>query len=122
MSNTKILIIDDEADFASTLRQRLSLRGFEATDIHSGVEGLAQLDTINPDVVILDLKMPDSNGLDIMADIKEHRPEIEVIMLTGHGSAAAGIRAMEQGAFDYIMKPVDLAELLEKINQAANED
>jgi DNA-binding NtrC family response regulator len=69
-------------------------------------------------VVILDLKMPDSNGLDILIDIKKHKPEIEVIMLTGHGSAASGIKAMELGAFDYIMKPVDLAELLGKIDQA----
>lgn len=122
MSKLKILIIDDEAEFASTLRQRLCLRGFDAIDVHSGTEGLVQVWEEKPDVVILDLKMPDTNGLDILADIKEREPGIEVIMLTGHGSAASGIKAMEHGAFDYIMKPVDLGELLEKINQAAQKN
>lgn len=119
MDTIKLLIIDDEVEFASTLCQRLCLRGFEAVDVHSGTEGLVRVEEMLPDVVILDLKMPDVSGLDILADIKEREPDIEVIMVTGHGSSASGIKAMENGAFDYIMKPVDLGELLEKINQAA---
>jgi len=119
MNNIKILIIDDEAEFAATLCQRLRLRGFDAEDVYSGTEGLARLEKSHFDVVILDLKMPDVSGLDILADIKKHEPETEVIMLTGHGSSASGIKAMEQGAFDYIMKPVDLGDLLIKIEQAA---
>lgn len=119
MNNIKILIIDDEAEFASTLCQRLRLRGFDAEDVHNGTDGLARVTETDPDVVILDLKMPDVSGLDILADIKAHESSTEVIMLTGHGSSASGIKAMEQGAFDYIMKPVDLADLLVKIEQAA---
>lgn len=118
MAMAKLLIIDDEVEFASTLRQRLRLRGMDTTDVHSGTEGLAKLAEIGPEVVILDLKMPDMNGLDVLVGIKAHDPSIEVIMLTGHGSGAAGIQAMEKGAFNYIMKPVDLNELLEKINLA----
>lgn len=118
MVETKLLIIDDEIEFASTLSQRLRLRGLDATDVHSGTEGLAKLADMAPDIVILDLKMPDMNGLDVLVSIKEHDPAIEVIMLTGHGSGAAGIQAMEKGAFNYIMKPVDLNELLEKIKLA----
>jgi len=118
MTNAKLLIIDDEVEFASTLCQRLQLRGFDATDMHSGGEGLAILSTIEPEIVILDLKMPDMSGLDVLEEIKNHNQSIEVIILTGHGSAESGIEAMEKGAFDYLMKPVDLKELLEKINSA----
>ena len=118
MTNAKLLIIDDEVEFASTLCQRLQLRGFDVTDVYSGGGGLAVLSTIEPEIIILDLKMPDMSGLDVLEGIKKHNPTIEVIMLTGHGSAASGIEAMEKGAFDYLMKPVDLKELLEKINSA----
>jgi len=118
MKDTKLLIIDDEVEFAATLRQRLELRGIDATDVHSGGEGLQTLAEIGPDIVILDLKMPDMAGLDVLAEIKKHNPAIEVIMLTGHGSTASGIEAMEKGAFDYVMKPVDLNILLEKIYSA----
>lgn len=118
MTKAKVLIIDDEVEFASTLCQRLRIRGMDTTDVHSGTEGLAKLAEIGPEVVILDLKMPDMNGLDVLVGIKAHDPTIEVIMLTGHGSGEAGIKAMEKGAFNYIMKPVDLNELLEKINLA----
>ena len=119
MIQGKILIIDDEVEFASTLRQRLVLREMNVQDAHSGAEGLEQLAEYRPDIVLLDLKMPDMNGLDILGLIKEKYPQTEVIMLTGHGSVAAGIEAMEKGAFDYIMKPVDLRDLLVKIEQAA---
>ncbi|MEA2116304.1 MAG: response regulator [Thermodesulfobacteriota bacterium] len=118
MTNAKLLIIDDEVEFASTLCQRLQLRGFDVTDVYSGGEGLAVLSTIEPEIIILDLKMPDMSGLDVLEGIKKHDPTIEVIMLTGHGSAGSGIEAMEKGAFDYLMKPVDLKELLKKINSA----
>ncbi len=118
MIEGKILIIDDEVEFAATLSQRLRLRGIAVKDAHSGTEGIEQLDDFAPQIVILDLKMPDMSGLDILARIKDNYKDIEVIMLTGHGSVAAGIEAMEKGAFDYIMKPVDLGELLEKIEQA----
>ena len=118
MTKDKLIIIDDEIEFASTLCQRLNLRGFDTTDVHSGTEGLAKVTEIAPGIVILDLKMPDMNGLDVLAEIKKHDPTVEVIMLTGHGSGAAGEVAMEKGAFSYIMKPVDLNELLELINSA----
>lgn len=118
MRNEKLLIIDDEIEFASTLCQRLRLRGFDIKDIHSGTEGLAKLKEIKPGIVILDLKMPDMNGLDVLEGIKLYDSTIEVIMLTGHGSSASGIEAMEKGAFNYITKPVELTDLLEKISSA----
>jgi len=118
MKNIKLLIIDDEVEFASTLCQRLQLREIDATDVHGGGEGLAVLDKIKPGIVVLDLKMPDMSGLYVLSEIKKYDPTIEVIMLTGHGSAGSGIEAMEKGAFDYIMKPIDLKELLAKIYAA----
>ena len=118
MIQAKVLIIDDEIEFASTLCQRLKLRGVAAIDVHSGTEGLASLVKMNPGIVILDLKMPDMSGLDVLDKIKEHDSTIEVLMLTGHGSAGSGFEAKEKGAFDYIMKPIDLIELLEKLKLA----
>ena len=118
MIKSKVLIIDDEIEFASTLCQRLKLRGIEAIDVHSGTEGLASLVSMDSKIVILDLKMPDMSGLDVLGKIKDHNPDIEVIMLTGHGSAGSGIEAKRKGAFDYIMKPVDLKELLDLIKAA----
>lgn len=118
MIKSKVLIIDDEIEFASTLCQRLKLRGIAVVDVHSGTEGLQSLAQMNPGIVILDLKMPDMSGLDVLDKIKEHDHSIEVIMLTGHGSTASGVEAKEKGAFDYIMKPINLIELMDKIQLA----
>ncbi|WPD21928.1 MAG: response regulator [Candidatus Electrothrix aestuarii] len=117
----KLLIIDDEVEFAATLCRRLQLRNIDAIDVHSGEAGLGVLSEVNPDIVILDLKMHDMNGLDVLEHIKAYDPEIEVIMLTGHGSVRAGIEAREKGAFDYIIKPIDLSDLLVKIDAAAQQ-
>lgn len=118
MIKSKVLIVDDEFEFASTLCQRLKLRGIAAFDAHSGTEGLASLVKINPGIVILDLKMPDMSGLDVLEKIKAHNPSIEVIMLTGHGSAGSGVEAKEKGALDYVMKPLDMKKLLVLIQSA----
>ena len=113
-----VLIIDDEVEFAATLCQRLKLRGMATIDVHSGTEGLDALAKMNPSIVILDLKMPDMSGLDVLEKIKEYDSSIEVIMLTGHGSAGSGVEAKEKGAFDYVMKPLDIAELVNIIESA----
>ncbi|MEW6288315.1 MAG: response regulator [Thermodesulfobacteriota bacterium] len=118
MSEIKVLIVDDEVEFAETLAERLGLRDIAAETVNNGKDALATILIRPPDVVILDLKMPDLSGLEVLDGIKAHDPSIEVIMLTGHGSTSSGIEGMERGAFDYIMKPIDLDLLLEKINQA----
>ena len=119
MGTLKLLIIDDEAEFAATLCRRLQLRNIDALDAHSGEAGLAVLPEVQPNIVILDLKMQDMSGLDVLEQIKAYDSNIEVIMLTGHGSVQAGMAAREKGAFDYIIKPVDLSDLLLKIHAAA---
>jgi len=118
MNKMQILVVDDEVEFASTLVERLSLRGIEARSANRGEEALELVAAHKPDVVVLDLKMPDLSGLEVLTRIKAIDPAIQVIMLTGHGSSAAGIDGMERGAFDYVMKPIDLKVLLKKIEQA----
>lgn len=119
MEIMKILIVDDEEEFAGTVAERLELRGFHVKTAGCGTDALAMLTAAySPDVVLLDLKMPDMSGFDVLQEIKEKYPSIEVIMLTGHGSASGGGDSRERGAFDFIMKPVDLRELTEKITAA----
>lgn len=120
MKRLKVLIVDNETEFASTLAERLRLRKFEAESAFSGEEGLAAVSTFHPDVMILDLRMPDLGGLDVLARVKALDPEIEVILLTGHGSFEDGITGMELGAFDYLVKPIDLVVLMEKITEACS--
>lgn len=114
----KLLIVDDEVEFATALAERLELRGFLPTTAGYGLEGLEELATSSPDVVLLDLKMPDMSGVEVLDNIKANYPAVEVIMLTGHGTVSGGTDCIERGAFDFIMKPVDLAELMEKIKAA----
>lgn len=118
MNNIKILIVDDETEFAATLAERLELRGYNTTVTNCGEDALAVVHTAPPDVVLLDLKMPDIGGLEVLDAIKETNYLIEVIMLTGHGCTVSGIEGMEHGAFDYLMKPVNLTILLDKIELA----
>lgn len=113
-----VLIADDEIEFASTLVARLRLRNFRADMTNSGKATLAAIEREQPDVLVLDLKMPDLDGLEVLASLQEKYPALAVIMLTGHGSFAAGQKGMELGAYDYVMKPVDLNLLIEKIEGA----
>jgi DNA-binding NtrC family response regulator len=116
----KVLVVDNEVEFASTLAERLRLRKIKAESVYSGEEALTALFSFTPDVMILDLQMPNISGLDVLSKVKAINPTIEVILLTGHGSFEAGITGMELGAFDYIIKPVDLTLLMEKIAEAYN--
>lgn len=117
-NNIRIIVVDDETEFATTLVTRLTLRKYDAKVATSGQEAINILANNVFDVAIIDLRMPDIDGLELLAHIKDETPEVEVIMLTGHGSFSSGREGMEGGAFDYIMKPVDLNVLLEKIESA----
>jgi DNA-binding NtrC family response regulator len=119
MNKIKVLIVDDEIEFAQTLAERLELRGFDSRAVEGAEETLPLLQgSWVPDVVILDLKMPGMDGLAVLDLIKRQDPAIEVILLTGHGSASSGIEGMRRGLFDYLMKPVDIGELVGRINDA----
>lgn len=114
----KVLIVDDEYEFSSTLQTRLNLRNFLTTMVNSGEAALKAVEEEKPDVLLLDLKMPDLDGLEVLARLREAHADIKVIILTGHGSFEVGREGMELGAFDYIMKPVDLNVLIAKIEEA----
>jgi DNA-binding NtrC family response regulator len=120
MDKIKVLIIDDEMEFASTLAERLEIRDFDSKAVEGAEEALAIFGTgWIPEVTILDLKMPGIDGLAALGMIKQRDSSIEVIMLTGHGSTASGIEGMKRGLFDYLMKPVDIGELVTRVNDAA---
>jgi len=118
MEKFKILIVDDEQDFLETILKRLKARKIEVAGVDSGYKALEFLDDRDVDVIILDVKMPGMDGIETLREIKKKKPLVEVIMLTGHASVESGIQGMQLGAFDYVMKPVALDELLEKVRQA----
>jgi DNA-binding NtrC family response regulator len=115
-----ILLVDDEADFVFTLAERLKLRGFQVIATTSPADAIAKLRADGIRVVLLDVKMPGIDGLKLMCEIKREKPDVRIILLTGHGSVADARRGMEEGAVDYLMKPVDIEELMEKIRNAAS--
>jgi signal transduction histidine kinase len=114
----RLLLVDDEADFRHALQQRLSLRGMAVREAGGGQEALEFLAQEKADVVVLDVRMPGMSGLAVLERIRQDHPETEVIMLTGHASAADGVQGIKAGAFDYLTKPVELDHLLSKIQQA----
>jgi DNA-binding response OmpR family regulator len=114
----KLLFVDDEKGFVHVLSNRLSKRGFDVTKAYSGSEGIKVLRQQDFDIAILDLKMEDMDGLEVLKIFKKMYPEMEVLMLTGHGSEKAAREGIEYGAFDYLTKPCELSELLEKIQEA----
>lgn len=114
----RVLVVDDEADFLETLVRRLGKRQVEAQGVPGGREALEFLSQRSVDVVILDVRMPGMNGLEVLQEIKKRWPDVEVILLTGHASVESGLQGMELGAFDYVMKPCKLTELLPKIELA----
>jgi DNA-binding response OmpR family regulator len=116
----KVLVVDKEVEFASILAERLQLRKILAESVFSGTDALAAVPVFKPDVLILDLQMPDMDGLDVLTRVRAIDPTIEVILITGHGSFDAGITGMERGAFDYLVKPVELDQLLGRITDAYN--
>ncbi|MBS3809748.1 MAG: response regulator [Desulfobacterales bacterium] len=115
---TAVLLVDDEEEFVSTLSERLEIRGFDSKTATSGEQALSLFENHDFDAVVLDVKMPGMDGLEIMDHIKEKHPETPVILLTGYGSTKEGMEGMHKGAFDYLMKPLDIDELISKIREA----
>lgn len=117
-SGPKVLIVDDEERFRTTLRKLLTVAGMEATTAGSGPEALQELQRAAYDVILLDVKMPEMNGLEALAKIKKADPEIEVIMLTGHASVDVAVEIMKLGGYEYLLKPCPLEDLMVKIDAA----
>ena len=113
----KVLMVDDEDRFRKTTKKVLEQKGFQMILAASGREALERLSE-NPDVVVLDIKMPDMDGHETLDKIKDLHPELPVIMLTGHGALPSARKALSHGAFDYLSKPCDIALLSSKIQDA----
>jgi two-component system OmpR family response regulator len=122
MSPLRILIVDDEAELVTALKERLTLRGFQADGVTTGADALRFLENNPCDVVLLDVKMPGLGGLEVIERIKTRWITLEVILLTGHGSAQGVEEGMALGAFDYLMKPVKIDELVSVLEAAGSRD
>ena len=115
MKKIKILLIDDEIEFTSTLAERLELRGFDAKTTDNGESGIELIRNELFDIAIIDLMMPGISGLETLKQVKTFNTKLPVILLTGHGSTKEGMEGIRIGAVDYLMKPLDINDLLEKI-------
>jgi DNA-binding NtrC family response regulator len=114
----KVLLVDDEKDFIETLAERMRTRGMKVETTTSPKDAIKKTEQESFDVIVLDLMMPEMDGLKTMAALKEKNPDLQVILLTGHATVEKGIAAMKLGAVDFLEKPIDLAVLNEKIKKA----
>lgn len=117
MNKAKILIIDDEFELVTTLTERLNLRGYVASGVTKYIDAVKFLNEI-PDVVILDIGLPDMDGIEVLKKIKEINPSIQVIVLSGYGDKEKVNKSLMYGAYDYLIKPVDIEDLVSKIESA----
>lgn len=118
VDRVNLLLVDDEVAYVNVLANRMGRRNISVTKALSGTEGIQALRGQDFDVAILDLKMEDMDGLEVLRIFKKMVPRMPVIMLTGHGSEQAARAGIELGAFDYLIKPCDFEDLVEKIKQA----
>ncbi len=114
----KVLLVDDEMEFVQTLSERLVTRNYGSCPVFDGEQAISCLEHETPDVMVLDLKMPGMQGTDVLAKVKEARPEVEIIILTGHGSEEDRTTCMNLGAFAWLHKPVQIDELTKVIDEA----
>jgi DNA-binding NtrC family response regulator len=114
----KILLIDDEEDFLEAMSERMKARQMDVSTASSAREGLQKAEDGAYDVVILDLQMPEMDGIETLKRLKEKNPELQVILLTGHATVQKGVEAMKLGALDLLEKPTDMKVLAEKIKTA----
>jgi DNA-binding NtrC family response regulator len=115
---SKVLLVDDEREFVQTLSERLLMRDMGSAVAYDGESALSMIREDEPEVMILDLKMPGIDGIEVLRRVKQTRPEIEVIILTGHGSEEDRATCLKLGAFAYLQKPVDIDRLTETLKQA----
>ena len=118
MNDIRVLIVDDEEELAKTIAELLEIRGIQSRTASDSEKALALINSQPPDVVVLDLMMPGIGGLGILKQIKTMESKIPVILLTGYGSNEMTIEGMNLGAFDYVLKPCNLDDLITKIQDA----
>jgi DNA-binding NtrC family response regulator len=116
----RLILIDDEVGFTTVMAKRLNRRGLDVTSAFSGSEAIQAMRKAEFDVAVLDLKMEDMDGIEVLKIFKKLDPGMPVIMLTGHGSEKSASEGMQYGAFDYLFKPCEFEELLKKISEAVS--
>ena len=116
--NARVLIVDDEKEFLEVMEERISVRGMEVATSMSAKEALTKIENEPFDAIIMDFQMPGMDGIDALKAIKEKKPELQIILLTGHASVKRGVEAIKEGALDFMEKPADVDELTEKIKEA----
>ena len=121
MDSIRVLVVDDEEQFVDAVVERLGLRAFEARGVTNGTDALEALEESPYDVVLLDVKMPGLGGLEVITKIKEKWPRLQVVLLTGHGSSQDADEGMRIGAFQYVMKPVNIDELVRILLEASEQ-
>ena len=118
MTMVKLLLVDDEARFVETLSKRLTARGFDVEGALSGPEALARLDARPFDVVLLDVWMPGTDGLEVLKQIRRLHPSVRVVLVSGNASITAAVEGIRLGATDYLLKPVEIEDVMAKIEEA----
>ena len=118
MAPLRVLLIDDEEELVSTLVERLKLRGIKVEGVTSGADAIVRVQEKNFDVAVLDMKMPGIGGLEVMRRIKREQPGIKFILMTGRGSLEEGEEGMQEGAFAYLLKPINIEDLMKKMMEA----
>ena len=116
----KVLLVDDEIEFVNTLSNRLGMRGIRTDVVHDGEQALAYVKKQEPDVIVLDLKMPGMYGMEVLRQLSKTNPSIQVVILTGHGTDRDEQEAQRLKAFDYLTKPADIETLADRIKGAYN--
>ena len=119
VAQVELLLVDDENAFRLKLQQRLQAMGLELRAVSCCAEALHLMARRNVDVIIMDMQMPVVDGIECLRQVKQSWPKVEVILLTAHASVQSGIEGMESGAFDYCLKPIDVPDLLDKLELAA---
>jgi DNA-binding response OmpR family regulator len=121
MNPLRVLLVDDEEELVFTLAERLKIRGLETEAVTNGAAAIARLAERAFDVVLLDVKMPGMSGLEALKQIRAKSPQVKIILITGHGSSEDTDSGLQLGAFDYIMKPIDINILVKKMREAAEQ-
>jgi DNA-binding NtrC family response regulator len=118
MAEANVLIVDDEKEFLETISERLINRGFQVDAAGNGLEALDKLDAKNYDAIVLDMMMPQMDGIETLKHIRASHPEMQVILLTGHATLQKGVEAVKLGAMDFLEKPAEIEALVAKIKEA----
>ncbi|HDS01200.1 MAG TPA: response regulator [candidate division Zixibacteria bacterium] len=118
MAETKVLLIDDEVEFTRTLSERLESRGLKVDSANSGEEALKKIDEVTYDAIFLDLAMPGMDGIETLKNLLAEKPDLQVILLTGHASIDKSVEAVKLGAKDFLEKPANIDKLMAKIKEA----